>query len=123
MWRLTGEFGIEGMWGGSHVPEFAGNTLYWLTDKEGDVIPMVKKDVIYDPTSNARITSNRGLINSGKWDLDLYNSEIATYSMDDGEKIVFEIHNINDLSQMITNTIPDDPDYASWRGKALIAVP
>ena len=117
---------IVGMYGGN-TPKLIGTTVYFVTDEEGDVCPLRNTDVIYDPKSTARIKSARKMADNG-WDLQLFRKtgtyDLAILRDEDGDHIVtLPIHNINDLSQMVTCTCPDDPSYDEWRLQLLTAVP
>ena len=111
------------MWGEAHVSLYIGDALFWIEDSEGDVCPVKIPDFIYNPQSNARVVSSRGMIEKG-WEIDFYGDELATYTDTDIDlSYRFNIHDINGLSQMIVSDIPDGPDYDKFRGLALTEIP
>ena len=104
----------------AHVSLYIGDALFWIEDSEGDVCPVKFPDFIYNPQSNARVVSSRGMIEKG-WDIDFYGDELATYTDADIDlSYRFNIHDINGLSQMIVSDIPDGPDYDKGRGRFLL---
>ena len=98
---------ISGVWGAGNSPEYIGDALFWVEDKEGCIRPIVKSDMLYDERSNARIVSNAHLKKNGVL-LDLYMKQEATFNVGTEDEFVLAVHMINDLSTLLTVEEPDD---------------
>jgi hypothetical protein len=98
---------VQGVWGQAESPQYIGTTVYWTADTEGIIRPLRKSNVLFDPRSNARLASGRRMVRDGV-KIDLYDKEIATFTMADGGTFDVDIHNVNDLSQIILSSPPEE---------------